>query len=88
MLVVGFASQFWLNPKKGLSEVEIAAANVARMEAQVKGKSITSTKPKSSNKSPFAQKLHETKAKQFKILAILAMIFGVGFLGYTFIKRD
>ena len=35
MLLVGFAIHFWVTPKEGLSKNEIAAANVARMEAVV-----------------------------------------------------
>jgi len=87
MLVIGFAVHFWDTPKKGLTESEIAAANVARMEASVAGKSSTSNaqKPK---ESVFLKEFKSTREKQMKYLTIIAMILGLGFLIYSFIKKD
>jgi len=88
MLVVGFVVNFWTMPKEGLTQSEIAVANVARMEASVAGKSSSSKKKSKSNKSPFLQEYKNVQKKQMQYFSILVMIFGVGSLGYSFIKRD
>ncbi len=89
MLVVGFAVHFWVTPKKGISEIDIATANVARMEASVKeGYGGSATKQHKSDTSKFVEEFKNTQARQRQYLTILAMILGVGFLGYSFIKRD
>lgn len=88
MLVIGFAAHFWTTPKAALTENEIAAANVARIEARIAGGSSTQQSSKKPTESPFLKKYKETQAAQFKFLTILAMIFGVGFLGYSFIKKE
>ena len=82
MLVVGFAVHFWTTPKEGLSANEKAAANVARMEARVAGKSSASSAKQ--NDSKFLNDLKETQAKQLQYLTIIAMILGVGSPGYSF----
>ena len=87
MLVVGFASYFWTTPKKVVVENEIAAANVARMEARVTGvSSATSAKPKSSS-SDILKHLKDTQEAQTRYLTILAMVFGIGFLAYSFVGK-
>jgi len=83
LLLVGFAIHFWSMPKKGLSENERAAANVARMEAKVKGSSNKTKKPKSN----FLEKLKKRQEKQMQYLTIFAMILGVGSILYTFIPK-
>jgi len=88
MLIIGFAVHFWTTPKEGFTENDIAAANVARMEAQVAGGSSSVSKPKKPTESPFLKKYKETQAAQFKYLTIIVMILGVGFLGYSFIKKE
>ena len=87
MLIVGFSIHFWVTPSKGLSENDKAAARVARMEASTKGKSSSTSKAKKENDSKFLDKLKETQAKQMEYMTVLAMVFGVGFLGYSFIPR-
>jgi hypothetical protein len=87
MLVVGFAIHFWVTPKKGLSENSRAAANVARMEAKVKGTSNTAKKVKPDH-SKFMDKLKNTQEKQIEYLTIFSMLIGALFLGYSFIKRE
>ena len=87
MLVVGFASYFWTTPKDALTENELAAANVARMEARAAGGSSTQQKPKKASESPFLKKYKETQEAQIRYLTILTMIFGVGFLVYSFVKK-
>jgi hypothetical protein len=87
MLVIGFAVHFWSVPQKGLSANEKAAANVARMEAKVAGSSSKSKKITKNKSSDFLQKLKKTQAKQLQYLTILAMLFGVGFLGYSFVPK-
>lgn len=89
MLVVGFGIHFWVTPKEGLSANQKAAANVARMEAKVKGSSAKSSKSPQKDSSKFLEELKNTQEKQMQYLTILAMIIGVGFLGYSFMpKKD
>ena len=86
MLVVGFSIHYWVTPKEVLSENDKAAARVARMEAMAKSTSITSQKK---NDSKFLEHMKDTQAKQVQYMTILAMVFGIGFLGYSFIpKKD
>jgi uncharacterized protein YjeT (DUF2065 family) len=84
MLVVGFAIYFWTAPKEGVSEIEAAAANVARMEASVSAAGSSSKKTQSSQK--YLEELKSTQEKQMRYLTIIAMVLGAGFLGYSFIK--
>ena len=86
MLVIGFSVHFWVTPKEGLSANQRAAANVARMEAKVAGKANNGKSAKKDD-SKFLKELKNTQAKQIKYLTIIAMIFGVGFLGYSFVKK-
>ena len=87
MLVVGLAVHFWVTPKEGLSENDKAAARVARMEAQVKSSGSGSKKTKEKDTSKFMEKMKSTQEKQMQYMTILAMAFGVGFLGYSFIPK-
>ena len=87
MLVAGFAVHFWATPKEGISVNGRAAANVARMEAKVKGQALTQNKSLKKRDSKFLDKLKGTKAKQMQYLTIIAMILGVGFLGYSFMPK-
>ena len=87
MLVIGFTIHFWVTPKKGFSENDRAAANVARMEAKVKGRANATKKAKSDH-SKFMDKLKNTQEKQMQYLTIFSMLLGALFLGYSFIKRD
>jgi uncharacterized protein YjeT (DUF2065 family) len=86
LLLVGFAVYFWASPKKVLSQNEIAAANIARIEAHVSGASVASPKASKPDTSKFLEKLKSTQEKQIRFLTVVAMIFGIGFLGYSFIK--
>lgn len=87
MLIVGFAVHFWETPKEGLSENDKAAARVARMESKVKSSGSGEKKSKEKDSSKFMDKMKSTQAKQMQYLTILAMVFGVGFLGYSFISK-
>ena len=87
MLVVGFGVHFWVTPKEGLSANQKAAANVARMEAKVRGGSSSSSKSQKKDDSKFLEELKNTQDKQMRYLTILAMIVGVGFLGYSFMPK-
>jgi hypothetical protein len=87
MLVIGFVVQFWITPKVGYTKNEIAAANVARMEAKVAGGSGSSGKKPKHDTSKFLKELKNTQAKQKQYLTIISMILGVGFLGYSFLKK-
>lgn len=86
MLVVGFSIHFWTTPKEGFTKEQLAAANVARMEARVKGSNSSSATPRKDT-SKFIQELKNTQEKQMQYLTILAMIFGLGFLAYSFLPK-
>ncbi|QOP40470.1 hypothetical protein [Sulfurimonas marina] len=88
LLVMGFALYFWAAPQKVLSENERAAANLARMEASVSGSSSSKASARQqSNASPISAAMQETQKKQIRMLMIMVMIFGAGFLGYSFLKK-
>jgi len=87
MILIAFMVHFWVTPKEGLSEVEMAAANVARMEASVAGPSSSSKAAKQSA-SQYIEELKNTQEKQMKYLTILSMVLGVGFVGYSFVKKE
>ncbi len=86
MLLVGFAVHFWVTPKMGVSENEIAAANVARMEASVR--SIKSVKKTKSDMSHITKALSQAQQQRAKYITIFAMILGVLFLAYSFLKKE
>ena len=87
LLFVGFVIHFWTVPQKGVSENELAAANLARMEASVKGASSAKKETKKPDTSKFLQKLKSQQEKQIEYLTILTMLLGAGALGYSFVKR-
>ena len=87
MLVIGFTIHFWATPKEGISANDRAAANVARMEAKVKGQSSAQSKASKKSDSNFLDELKDTQAKQLQYLTIIAMILGVGSLGYSFMPK-
>lgn len=88
MFIIAFVIFFWTTPKEGLSENEKAARNVARMEASMAGGSSKASKASTPSKSPIMKAYKDTQAKQMRYLLILSMILGVGFLGYSFVKRE
>ena len=57
------------------------------MEAKVKGKSSTQSKSSKNSDSKYLDELKDTQAKQLQYLTIIAMILGVGFLGYSFMPK-
>ena len=87
LLIVGFVVNFWVTPKKAMSANEIAAANLARMEASVVG---TSTKKvqKKADPTHISKALKATRAQQLRYATIFAMVLGALFLGYSFIKKE
>ena len=87
LLLVGFVIFFWATPKEGVSQNELAALNVARMEAKVAGSSSKASKTVS-DPSKFLEQMQETRARQFRYLTIFMMLFGVGFLVYSFLKKE
>ena len=89
MLIIGFAVHFWVTPKEVLTQNDKASANIARMEANIKTNTKSSKKSNPSKKddSKFLQTIKDTQVKQMQYLTIIAMIFGVGFLGYSFINK-
>ncbi|MCK9472696.1 hypothetical protein [Sulfurimonas sp.] len=87
MLLVGFIVYFWMTPKEVYSENEIAAANVARMQASVRGTSASSKQSSKPETSKFIEELKNAQKAQVRYLTILSMVFGVLFLGYSFIPK-
>jgi len=88
MLLIGFVIHFWATPKEGFTQNEIAAANVARMEAMASGGSGSASKKQHKpDTSKFLKEFKNTQAKQMQYLTIIAMILGVGFLGYSFVRK-
>lgn len=87
LLVLSFVVYFWKTPKEGLTENEIAAANVARMEARMASQMGGSTHKKKPDASQIAEKFKNTREDQLRYTLILMMVFGIGFLGYSFISK-
>ena len=87
LLLVGFVIHFWVVPQKGVSENDIAAANLARMEASVQGSSTTKKAKQKPDSSQFLKKLKTQQEKQMQYLTILTMLLGAGALAYSFVKR-
>jgi hypothetical protein len=88
MLLIGFIVHFWVTPKEGFTQNEIAAANVARMEASMAGESGGGAKKEQKkDRSKYLEEFKNTKAKQMQYLTIIAMLTGVGFLGYSFVRK-
>ena len=85
-LLTGFLIRYWVMPQDVVSKSELAAANVARMEASVRGAGSDKVKSKKES-SHFLKNLKETQKKQLEYLTILSMIIGAISLGYSFIKK-
>lgn len=83
-LVMALVLLFWSAPQESASENERAAANVARMEARMQGKG---TAPKD-NRVNLLGKHMEKQQQQLRVLLILMVIAGAGFLAYGFLKKD
>ena len=88
LFLIGFLVQFWSNPQEGVSENDKAAARVARMEASVKGQSSKEVVTKEPESSKFVKNIKNAQEKQAQYMTILFMTFGLGFLGYSFIKKE
>lgn len=86
MLIVAFAIHFWVTPKEALSESEKAQARIERMEASARGGSASSISSQADT-SKFLEKMKATQAKQIEYMTILAMLFGIGFVGYSFFSK-
>lgn len=83
-LVMALILLFWSQPKESMSEDEKAAANVARMEAQVSGNS----QKKASQPPSFMKEYKQTQKTQLRIFLIFMVISGTGFLAYGFLKKE
>ena len=86
VFVTAIIIKFWLTPKEVLTENEKAQARLERMEASARSTGATS-KSQEKDTSKFIEKLKETQAKQVEYMTILAMVFGIAFVGYSFIPR-
>lgn len=87
LLLIGFVIHFWTVPQKGISQNDRAAANLARMEASVKGSESTKQTKQKSDNLKFLKELKDQQEKQVEYFTILIMILGAGSLGYSFIKK-
>ncbi|WP_434637503.1 hypothetical protein MLC35_01700 [Sulfurimonas sp. NW7] len=87
MFFIGFAVHFWTTPKIAMSANEVAAANVARIEASVSGH-LPGVKKAKPDIATFRESLVSAQQQQKKYLTIFAMLLGVLFLGYSFIKKE
>ena len=83
-LLMALVLLFWSQAKPGMNENEKAAANLARMEGQV---STASQKPASST-DDFKLAHSQYQEGQVEIFLAVMLIFGVGFLGYGFLKKE
>lgn len=83
-LVMALVLLFWSQPKEGMSEDEKAAANVARMEAQISGNS----QKEASRPPSFMKEYKQTQKAQLRVFLILMVISGAGFLAYGFLKKE
>ncbi len=88
LLIVGFVINFWVTPQKAVSANDIAAANLARIEASVQGGSGTQKVKKKPDTSHISKALKVTRQKQMKYLTIFSMILGALFLAYSFLKKE
>lgn len=87
MLLVGFMVHIWVSPEVVLIENEIAAANVARMEASVAVVKVSRKEAPKSEASKFIEELENAQNKQMQYLTILSMVLGVGLFAYSFISK-
>jgi len=88
LLLVGFVIHFWTVPQKGVSQNDRASANLARMEASVKGSSSTKKAKSKPDSSKFLDELKGQQEKQMEYFTIVIMLLGVGSLGYSFLKKN
>ena len=71
---------------KSLTPQERAIMNVARMEGQVKTQMrVEVNRPHSG--THLSKGMKDSHEKQLKYFTILAMLFGVGLIGYSFIPK-
>jgi len=87
MIIVGIFVHFWAAPKEEISEIELAAANVARIEASVASQSGGKVVAKPSM-SEYVEELKNAQEMQARYITIIFTILGVGFLGYSFKKKE
>ena len=88
LLIGGFVVHFWSTPDEVvLSENEIAAINVARMEASVASATSGAKESAKPDVSKIVDELKNAQEKQLEQMTLLAMAFGVGFLIYSFTPR-
>lgn len=88
MFLVGLVMLFWSEPNEiVLSENEIAAANIARMEAKVRSKSSDSKLVPKPDGSTFVEELENNQKKQEQQLIMLSMLLGALLLIYSFIPK-
>ncbi|MDF1876584.1 hypothetical protein JHD47_01995 [Sulfurimonas sp. SAG-AH-194-L11] len=87
LLLVGFVIHFWTVPQKGVSPNDRATANLARMQASVKGTPATQKSKSKPDSSKFLDELKSQQEKQIEYFTILMMLLGAGSLGYSFLKK-
>ena len=86
LLVGGIAALFWEKKDTALIEANKAAeANIKRMEASLPHSSGSVKKQESH--SPYMKAYLQKQQEHLRYLVILAIIGGIVFLGYSFIKK-
>jgi len=86
LLLLGFVIHFWSVPQKEISQNELAAVNLARMEASVNG-GLSQKKKSKPDVSQVISALKAQQEKQREYLTILSMILGVSSLAFSFLKK-
>ena len=86
LIVVSAAWLFWDMSRSAVSDEEAKAAlNVARMEARMSGTSAATQKAPD---KPLFMDVYKAKQKeQLKYTIIIMMIAGIGFVGYSLVRR-
>ncbi|MEA3373488.1 MAG: hypothetical protein U9Q62_07345 [Campylobacterota bacterium] len=89
LLIIGaVASLFWSNLDSGVTDEErMAAASVARMEARMSGQS-SGAQQQAPEKPMFSSDYRETQKEQLRYAVVIALIFGIGFVGYGLLKKE
>lgn len=85
-LLSGFVIHFWVVPQPVATQNDLAAANLARMEASVSSTSVSSSK-KASKESSFLKEFKEKQKQQLQYVTIFVMLLGAAALGGSFLKK-
>lgn len=85
-LLVGFVVHFWFRPNTAISQNELAALNVARMESKVSGTTLVQEQKSSS--FHVMKSLQERQEQHMQYLTIIVMAIGVISLIVSFFNKE